>query len=167
MTRALCLAAAPLALALLLGPASAQDAPGSTPEPQQEPALLPPWAGTYADEHIVIELQPTSGGDAFGGTIQVEGARYPVRGTTKLQGSSYTLEGAFSASGKEVPVSIRVNEGEDVALLETSGITYHLVRQPDEQIGTGRPHAPAPTAPPQEEPQSSPAPAGRGRGGDL
>jgi hypothetical protein len=93
---------------------------------QGNPLARPPaWVGAFADATVRIDLHPTEAG--FDGSIAVKGTAYRAKGQVTTTPAAATLEGTFSAGGKDYAFSVAM-EGTDTAILASAGTTYRLAR---------------------------------------
>jgi len=90
---------------------------GGAPNPL---AAADPWAGTFTDGSLVLELQ--GGGGEYRGNVQVGGQQFPVA----VRGSGASLTGSFRSPDGEFPVTLTRSGGG--VTLATGGATYALQR---------------------------------------
>lgn len=101
--------------------------PGAA-EPRPAGPTTDPYLGSFRDAQIAVVLEGGSG--RYGGHIEANGQRYPVR----LEASGQELVGTFQAGQDRFDVRIAL-QGETL-VVRTGGATYHLARQAPGSAGS-------------------------------
>ena len=112
-----------------------------------------PWAGSYRDAQVTLELKAKPSG-GYEGAILFQGQRFPLTASVEagqLSGTFQTGDGSFDFTA--------VREGDSVALA-TGGKTYQLKRRAANPLG-GK----SPAANPLAAPTASPAQGAAGNAG--
>ncbi len=128
------------ALALIAcAPALARTPEGPVPPTRPQNPLAPDawvgvWVGAANDDELVLTLERR--GDAYAGTIELGGQRYPL-----VARRGERLEGTFTSQGHEFPFTA-TREGATTLVLSSGGVDRRLTRR----AAPAGPAAPAPGA---------------------
>lgn len=91
----------------------------------EPPAATPrPYAGTFVDEDLTLELQWNDARSRYEGTVVHDGERMPCQGTVRDD----ALVGTFVSEGENYEFTLRLTG--DKATVTSDGETYNLLRKP-------------------------------------